>query len=387
MQFLMPSIVDPTVELGGGWTATRGFLDLLRREPLRAEVRVVAPYGVSSAGHRLRQGAAIAQSLVAKVPAKILFSRSRHNVAELKGLLRTNDFDAVIFNGADMLWLISDVPAHIPKILIAHNLEHELFAAQINATTLGALLKGWLRRDCARLRQYELSGMHDVRNVIFLSAADAVYARTHCPGLHTLVVPPVFTNNPAPRPKPSGGSNALDIGMVANFDWWPNSQAIRWFMASVFPHLNPRIRLHLFGHRSGTATPGHPRIEKHGFVVALDEVWSVCDLMMCPIRSGSGVCIKLAEAVACGMPVLATHFAVRGLELEANPALVLLDKAEDWVMFLNSNRAEELGRQSSPPHIMRRFRPETHAGAVADFVRSAIDATTGPPSQHNDNAR
>ncbi len=88
---------------------------------------------------------------------------------------------------------------------------------------------------------------------------------------------------------------------------------------------------------------------------------------------------ELAEAVACGMPVLATHFAVRGLELEANPALVLLDKAEDWVMFLNSDRAEELGRQSSPPHIIRRFRPETHAAAVADFVRSAIDATTAPP--------
>ncbi len=69
------------------------------------------------------------------------------------------------------------------------------------------------------------------------------------------------------------------------------------------------------------------------------------------------------------------------------PRSVLLDKAEDWVMFLNSDRAEELKRQSSPPHIMRRFRPETHAGAVADFVRSAIDATTGPPSQHNDNAR
>src|SRR5690349_10747763 len=102
MRFLMPSIVDPTVALGGGWTATRGVLNLLRREPLRAEVRVVAPSGISSTGHRLRQGAAIVQSLVANVPAKMLFSRARHNVGELKWLLRNNDFDAVFLNGADM---------------------------------------------------------------------------------------------------------------------------------------------------------------------------------------------------------------------------------------------------------------------------------------------
>jgi hypothetical protein len=94
--------------------------------------------------------------------------------------------------------------------------------------------------------------------------------------------------------------------------------------------------------------------------------------MICPIHSGSGVSVKLDKAVANGMPVLATPFAARGIPVEANPALVLLDTAKDWVAFLNSDRAEGLARQSPPLHIMKRFRPETHAEAVAGFIQSAM---------------
>src|SRR6476469_9574786 len=56
---------------------------------------------------------------------------------------------------------------------------------------------------------------------------------------------------------------------------------------------------------------GAARVTQHGPVDNLAEVWSRCDLMICPMLTGSGVSTKLAEAVYHGVPGLATSLATR----------------------------------------------------------------------------
>jgi hypothetical protein len=120
----------------------------------------------------------------------------------------------------------------------------------------------------------------------------------------------------------------------------------------------------------------HPGIVKHGYVASLDQVWSTCHFMICPVLAGGGVSIKLAEAVGRGVPVLATKYAARGLPLDPDPAIVLLDSPEDWAEFLNSRAARDLRWLNPSPGNVSRFQPENHVDAVSRFVRPLLRQDT-----------
>ena len=370
-RILMPSIVDPAFQIGGAWTYTRGLVNLLQTAPFHAEVVSVSTVHGSRNAHRLRRYCAFAQSLISRLPAKISFQHSRRMLAAVKRHLREQDFDIILLNGTDLLWLLPSLPSGPARILCAHNIEHHLYAAQLQYEYPSSRFpKPLLLRDCARLREYELAGLRTAGNVIFVSSKDEAYARSACPDLNSLTLPPLIGGSP--RCTPGGNADDIEIGMLSNFEWWPGRQGLRWFMEKVLPYLRGRVRLHLFGRHSLEVAPHHPLIVKHGYVASVDEVWSTCHFMICPVLAGSGVSIKLAEAVSRGIPVLATLYAARGLPLDPDPAIVLLDYAEDWVEFLNSAAARELRSLSPAPRNIACFQPETHVENVARFLRPLL---------------
>ena len=385
----MPTIVDPAVQLGGAWTATRAIVNLLRVAPFGAEVVVVRSPVRSWTAHRVRRYVALGQSLVSGRPAKFQFSYSREMLAEMNRLVAEKTFDLILLNGSDLLWMLPHLPAGVPQVLLAHNIEHLLYADQIeDRFPKAGLRKSWLKQDGERLRQHEHAGMQTVGNVLFLSREEEAYARRECPGLRTITVPPLFEAGAVRRPAAldsidDGG--VMEIGMLANFEWWPPQQGLRWFLREVFPQVKGPVRLHLFGKRSQDVTPDDERIVKHGYAPELDAVWSMCHFMICPVLAGTGVSIKLAEAVCRGVPVLATRYATRGLPLEADAAIVLREAAEEWVEFLNSGAARELRWRSPAPHLAERFHPQSHVAGITEFLRQAgvlkagCDRKNGPP--------
>ncbi len=128
-----------------------------------------------------------------------------------------------------------------------------------------------------------------------------------------------------------------------------------------------------------------PRIVAHGFADDVVEVFTACDVMLCPIVSGAGVSIKFAEALYNGVPVLATPFAARGLPLPTMSGVVLADGVEEWVRFLDGEGLDRLAAEEVPPTTSRIFTLSTHAAAVHEFLRDTVaganEATRGSPEQ------
>ena len=183
------------------------------------------------------------------------------------------------------------------------------------------------------------------------------------------MTPPIFSDPVAPRPPRTAGP--LRVGFLGHMAWWPNQRGLEWFLSKVFPHIRAGVHLHLFG--EGTehlATGADPRVSRHGPVADLAEVWGTCDLMICPVVAGAGVCTKLAEAVYHGVPVIATSLATRGLPLSDDPCLTVGDSAEDWIARLTSPAARAGGRIS--PELSCRFAVDTHREAVQRFIRDSL---------------
>lgn len=380
----MPSIVDPAFQWGGAWTATRGIVNLLRASPFDAEVVSVPAADLSWQAHRARRYVAFARSLVSGLPAKFQFQRSRQMLEGVMGLLGNQEFDLILLNGSDLLWILPHLPHQPARILLAHNIEHRHYADQIQFEyPRPSLQRALLLKDRSRLEKQELEGLRAVGNVVFLSAEDEAYARRECPQLFTMTVPPLLNGACAQRPASLNSTSGIEIGMLANFEWWPSQQGVHWFLKEVLPYLHSGVRLHLFGKGSDDIASDSLRVVKHGYVPELDVVWSTCDFMICPVLAGGGVSIKLADAVCRGVPVLATRYSVRGLPIDSDPAIVLLETAGEWIEFLNSNATRDLRRLSPSPQVIARFLPANQVDRFSHFLRTVLSAAkerSGPSS-------
>lgn len=347
---------------------------MLKLPPLEAEVELIPAREEPIRFRRLEQARSLAHSAFTGLPAKAAFLYSKDFRARVAQRIRTARYDLAIVNGLDLVRVLDTLPISMPRILVAHNLEHRLFRTQIENLGGGdRLLGGFLRADCARLEAYEWKGMRESGNVVFLSRDEAACAAGMCPGLRSITVPPVFEGEPAVR-KPRQHGPFLELGLVGDFEWWPNRLSLRWFEEEVLPGVKTPVRLNLFGRPGGRRRRGDNRILEHGAAENMRQVWERCDVMLCPARVTAGVSVKLAEALYNGAPVLATTAAARGLGLVRDPAVVLLDEPGEWVEFLNSPAALQLAERQVSEETRSAFTVGARMGGLQQFVMDVLAA-------------
>lgn len=95
-------------------------------------------------------------------------------------------------------------------------------------------------------------------------------------------------------------------------------------------------------------------------------------MMICLVRAGAGVSIKLAESLYNHMPVLATTLAIRGLECLSGAELIVKDSAEEWAMFLNSAAADDFATQTPAEALRRQFSSDGHVEKLTHFLSAII---------------
>ena len=369
MRILLPSIVDPWTHAGGAAAATRGLLALLGAPPFDATADVVVPG--SPLPHVVRQLLALARSVGSPLPSKALFVETAAFRRRLHALASSRPYDLVLINGSDLLGPHRGLPAGVPTVLYVHNLEHELYAAQLGL--MPPLVRGCLRPDLAKLTRFERAGMRAVDGILFISTDDrdrAVADGLTTPHLH---LPPLFAYAPSPR-TPRDPTTPIRLGFLANLDWWPNRVGLEWLLRDVLPHVTrDDLRLHLFGAGSPRHARADRRVIAHGFVTDVARVFAACDVMVCPIHTGAGVNVKLAEALYNGVPVLGTRFAARGLPIADTAAVRLADDAAAWIEILSGRALTDLADEAASPDTARAFVPATHAPALRAFL-AAVSA-------------
>jgi glycosyltransferase involved in cell wall biosynthesis len=148
--------------------------------------------------------------------------------------------------------------------------------------------------------------------------------------------------------EPSGREALLFVG---DFTYAPNREGLRFLVDDVLPivwHSRPGVRLLVAG-RGVSDPPSDERIEVLGFVDDLRSAYARADAVVVPLLRGGGSPLKFVEALAYGLPVIATGHAA-GLLEDGTPGehfLLAADPAAfaDSVSLLleNRGRARALG--------------------------------------------
>lgn len=133
------------------------------------------------------------------------------------------------------------------------------------------------------------------------------------------------------------------VAVFGSRGWLPNEESTVWFAAEVWPAVRaalPGAVLHLFGAPPGLEAPGvaaHPSPEDSA------EVYAPGSILAVPLRIASGVRIKILEAWARGVPVVATPAALAGLEAQDGREALVARNPQEF--------AAEIGRLQREPGL------------------------------------
>ncbi len=112
--------------------------------------------------------------------------------------------------------------------------------------------------------------------------------------------------------------------------WLPNEDSHTWLVREIWPAIRsalPGAVLHLYSADldPGTTPPG---VTAHSSLEDSAQAFAARSVLLVPLRIASGVRMKILEAWARGVPVVATPAALAGLEAaDGRDALVAADAA------------------------------------------------------------
>ena len=232
--------------------------------------------------------------------------------------LRSESYDVVIFESlyaAIYTPIIREVFSG--KICYrSHNLEYRIW--EDLSKNEYKPLKAWYIRQLAKsLKKEELSIWNLIDCIFSISKEDAAIMERYTRK----------TVHYVPSSMPENGMevkwNTNRICFLGAFDWEPNMEAMKWFIQEVFPLLlakHPLLQFHIAGRKS-QLIPNEWREKNviiHGFVENPLLFIAENGLFIASLQSGSGIKMKVLEAMSIGAPCVLTTKAAEGLSLDAN---------------------------------------------------------------------
>jgi len=246
----------------------------------------------------------------------------------------------VIADGPTEAAALAGLARRRPVIYNAHNVEsayrHELAAS----AGLGSP---------ATLRRFERGVLARAAECWMVSEADMAAARELCPDARLRLVPNVVDVRAIEPVAPDvAARRALFVG---NFSYEPNRTALQFLLDEVMPRVwveLPNARLRLVGGGLGQPPSDDPRVEALGFVEQLADAYAGVSAVAVPLLQGGGTPLKFVEALAYGLPVVATPRAAAGLAVADGVHCLLADGPERYAHALADvlrDGAPELGER------------------------------------------
>jgi polysaccharide biosynthesis protein PslH len=284
---------------------------------------------------------AYGQARIAGVPRSFARGVSRELVSDSERFAAEPDRGRVVADGPIVAASLASLARRRPVIYNSHNFE-SAFREELDAGSR-------LGRNSRGLREFERGLLERAAESWMVSGADIAAARALCPTAKLRYVPNVVDVAAIhPVREPAREQRAL---FVASFFYEPNRRGLRFLLEDVFPRVwesLPDARLSLVGAGLERSPSEDPRVEALGFVDDLAGAYASARCALVPLLQGGGTPLKFIEALAHGLPVIATPRAAAGLDVQDGEDCLLADGAEAFAAALVrilTDGAPELGRR------------------------------------------
>lgn len=248
--------------------------------------------------------------------------------------LKAEDFDVVQIESIMLAPYIPIIRKYSKAKITFHcpNVEHLIW--QRMAKTEHNIFKKWyLKNTAMNLRAYELGHINDFDAVFPMTDIDARYFTNNGCKRLCVGIPIGFDNI---EKLPDVIEEEHSVFHIGSMNWQPNEQGIKWFLSNVWPLIHkelPHIKAYFAGRNMSMAM-------KNGEWDNVNMVGEVDDsilfmsgkkIMVVPLLSGSGIRVKILEAMSIGKAVVATSIAAEGIMYEDGKNILIANTPEEFV--------------------------------------------------------
>jgi hypothetical protein len=248
--------------------------------------------------------------------------------------------------------------AGIPIVLRMQNVESSLW----QQVAMARLRSRALVLEARRLRANEVRAMAQAARVVALTERDAAALRDMCGGAHRGKVSAICPPFPGRMPAGPALGDSTAIVLAGSAGWWPNTEGIRWFLDRVEPLLLaalPQARVHVYGGARKAMASGQSGTIWHPAPADAVDAFPAGAIAAIPLHIGSGIRMRILEAWARGLPVVATSTAAAGLQVEPGRELLIADAPADFAAAILS-LSQDGGRRAALVAAGRNYLAKNH---------------------------
>ncbi len=167
----------------------------------------------------------------------------------------------------------------------------------------------------------------------------------------------------------------------------PNRLAVEWFVERVLPAIVDRVPgavLEIIGHPHRHASSLQTdHVVLTGHVPDVSPYYAAASIAIAPVHSGGGTRLKVIEALARGVPLVATNFACSGFDLVDRTEVRIADNERDFARACVSLLGDPGQRRALAVAGRQRFELEFDAArceaSVAELTIDVLERSSSPP--------
>ncbi len=299
---------------------------------------------------------------------------------KLSEILKQETFDVVQM---ESLFLTPYLPtvrkySKAKVVLRAPNVENKIWKRAAKATR-NPLKRYYLKHLALTLEHYEHSKLNDYDAIFPVTQTDADYFMAN--GCRRLCKP-VAVGITTPEILPDVLVEQNSLFHIGSMDWFPNIQGVKWFLESCWQRIksaSPQAKVYF----AGRNTPQWLKAKQGNDAFIVGEVedsirfMTSKQIMVVPLLSGSGIRIKIIEAMSIGKCVIATTIAAEGLMYENGKNILIADTPEEFAVAVKRcldkpSFAREIGLQAAQL-IAEKYNTDNIARQITSYYTQLLE--------------
>ena len=261
--------------------------------------------------------------------------RSDEMRARLERRVRERSFEVIV---CDNVFAAINLPADAsPVVMNSQNVEYLILQRYVEheRNPFKAL---YARLEANKLRRFEASMYRRAVLAMACSSVDTGLIRSLCSGIETAVAPNVVDVREYVT---SAEEEPLTIVYQGGMDWFPNRDALEYFVRAIFPLVQreiPGVRLIAAGRNPSPEFRARftdvPALAFTGTLADLRPVVARAAVCVVPLRIGSGTRLKILEGGAMGKAMVSTTVGVEGLDFVPGKEILIADDPAEFARDL-----------------------------------------------------
>ncbi len=281
---------------------------------------------------------------------KNLFTTSSYNVDRfyskafeqlIYNTIVNESFDFILLEGIYLMRYINTIKAarkaskhnqHIPIVQRPQNVEYKIWE-RLAEQEQNPLKRFYLSFLAKRMKAFEWKMMNEADVFIPVSQTDLDIFRSHGCNVHSCAIPTGYVFDTLPPIDYSAETNT--VAFIGGMDWMPNREGVEWFLNEVWDKVLavvPDAKFYLAGRNFPVEIKSH----KQQGVYIVGEVEDAKQFIqshavsIVPLFAGSGMRVKIVEAMAWGRAIVSTSIGAESLAYTHQKDILIADTASDF---------------------------------------------------------